>query len=86
MFSLAENDFHKQAAVITRSVGKQTSKDKPDTQESKQSALNDKTTVNDDAISSGNSIHFIILLLLSMLLFFYLQCTFLVYGHSFPLS
>lgn len=48
--------------MVTRSLGKQTNKDKPDTKENKQSALNDKTTVNDDGISSGNSIHFIQLL------------------------
>ena len=64
--------------MVTRSLGKQTNKDKPDTKENKQSALNDKTTVNDDGISSGNSIHFIIILLLFLLLFFFFYFTFLV--------
>jgi len=50
------NDFYEHAAVITRSVGEQGDKDNPDIQKNEQSVLDDKTTLNEGPISSGNSI------------------------------
>ena len=52
---MAENDFHEQAAVVSRSAGIQIDKDKPGINEDEQSALDDTTAINDDSISSGNS-------------------------------
>ena len=52
-------DFHEHTAVITRPVGNQMNEQKPGTQENKHGALNDKTTFNDGAISSSNSVFFV---------------------------
>jgi len=56
MSFLAGDDFHEHSAVISKPVGHQMNEDKPGTQENKHDALNEKTALNDGAISSSNSI------------------------------
>ena len=54
-FFFAGDDSHEHADVFTRPIANQMNEDKPGAQENKQS-VNDKTTFNDGAISSGNSV------------------------------
>lgn len=56
MSFLSEDDFHEYSAVISKPVGNQMNEDKPGKQENKHGAVNEKTTLNDGAISSSNSI------------------------------
>ena len=48
-------DFHEHAAVLNRPAANHIDEDKPDTDENKQSALNDKAVLNDGASPLGNS-------------------------------